>query len=217
MVALDETAFLQVMISRPIVAAPLAGWLMGDVSSGLFLGTILEVFYLDILPAGAAYFPDSGLAAVGGTGVLTLSGKYFADTSPGVWLLVLLVVICSAFIGGWSITLVRRRNDYLLRRVESSLQRGRLWVISLYQWMGLAFSFLRGLVLTFILSSLFLFGVRWSAGGFQSSIFLPLEIGPNLVLCISLALGVRLFVTGRTFIYFVLGAGITLTFLGFGG
>jgi len=215
-VALDETAFLQVMISRPLISGALVGLVLGDPVNGLLLGSILEMIYLDVLPAGAVRFPDSGLAAVVGTGLLVLSGKYFSDSSPGIWMVAILLAIVTGSIGGWSITFVRQRNGFLLKRVEDHLRSGKLWAVECYHLMGLLFSFARGAVLTFVFSSLFLAIMEWAGPMFESSAEFPLVAGRNMIICASLALGLRLFVKGRTFVYFVIGAGVTITFMGLG-
>ncbi len=215
-ITLDETAFLQVMASRPIVVGPLVGWLIGDLESGLLLGSILELIYLDVLPAGAAHFPDSGLAAVVGTGVLELSEKYYMKIYPGTWLVVIMIAILTAYLGGHSITFLRRRNAYLLKKVEGHLAQGRLWAVAVFQGIGLIFSFIRGWTMTLVLTAVFLAVVKWAGVSLGLAVPFPLIAGRNLIICASLALGVRLFVKSGTFIYFVFGACIALTFLRFG-
>ncbi len=204
------------MISRPIVVGALVGWIGGDPGSGLLLGSILEMVYLDIMPVGAAHFPDSGLAAVVGTGTLMLAGKYFGEPTAGVWLVVILVSMLTGQVGGWSITFLRQRNDFILKRVEKSLREGSLRAVTFYHVIGVSFSFLRGVSLTLILTSVFLVAVKWAVDYFPPSTDINLLAGKNLVICASLALGIRMFVSGKTFVYFVLGLGMTLTFLGFG-
>ena len=50
--SLDRTAALQVMVSRPIVAAPAIGYILGDVLTGLMIGGILELLWIGELPIG---------------------------------------------------------------------------------------------------------------------------------------------------------------------
>jgi PTS system mannose-specific IIC component len=216
LVAADETAFLQVMISRPLVSGAMIGWLLGDPGSGLLLGSILELLYLDTLPVGAARFPDSGLATVVGTGVLILSGKYLIDPTPGIWLVVILIAIITGLLGGWSIIFVRQRNANLVKKVERDLGMGRLSTVNRYQFLGLGVSFLRGVILTFGLTALSLRIMTWTSDFLQGGIDFPSLVGRNLIICVSLALATRLFVRGKTLVYFVLRVGITLTFLGLG-
>ncbi|NCO50712.1 MAG: hypothetical protein GW875_01250 [Deltaproteobacteria bacterium] len=90
---LDRTAALQVMISRPIVAAPLAAWLLGDVAVGLQLGLMVELLWQARLPVGAVVPPDDTQIAVGAT-VLTLGmGAVLEQNSLAFTLLCLLIAI----------------------------------------------------------------------------------------------------------------------------
>ena len=54
------------MISRPLVAATLAGAFIGDSPSGLLVGAALELIALETLPFGASRYPEWGSAAVVG-------------------------------------------------------------------------------------------------------------------------------------------------------
>ncbi|MDZ7376332.1 MAG: PTS sugar transporter subunit IIC, partial [candidate division KSB1 bacterium] len=45
-VAMDTAAAWQIMISQPVVACPLLGWLLGDVELGLTIGILLELPWL---------------------------------------------------------------------------------------------------------------------------------------------------------------------------
>jgi len=215
-VALDETAFLQVMISRPLVSGTLTGLMLGDPVNGLLMGSILEMIYLDVLPVGAVRFPDSGIATVVGTGLLVLSGKCFSNSSPGVWLVAILLAMVAGSIGGWSISFVRQRNSFLVKNVEDHLNSGKLWAVDVYHMAGLLVSFARGALLTLALSSVFLVITVWVGGMLESNEDFPLIAGRNMIICASLALGLRLFVTSRTFVYFVLGAGVAIAFIGLG-
>ncbi len=63
-VALDLVSVPQAMYARPLVAGMVAGLIAGDVMAGLQLGVLLELFALDVLPVGAARYPDHGPATV---------------------------------------------------------------------------------------------------------------------------------------------------------
>ena len=41
--ALDGTSVGQFMLSRPVVAGALTGWMLGDPALGLLIGTLLEL------------------------------------------------------------------------------------------------------------------------------------------------------------------------------
>lgn len=63
-VALDAVSVAQTMVSRPLVAGVLAGWVVGDVVAGLQIGALLELFLLVAVPAGGGRMPEGGIAAV---------------------------------------------------------------------------------------------------------------------------------------------------------
>lgn len=64
LLTMEATAVGQFMLSRPIVAATVAGWLLGSTGQGLAIGALLELYLLVSFPVGGARFPEGGLAAV---------------------------------------------------------------------------------------------------------------------------------------------------------
>jgi len=64
LLALESTSVGQLMLSRPLVAGTLTGWVMGSAAAGFAVGTILEVYLLVSLPVGASRYPEGGLATV---------------------------------------------------------------------------------------------------------------------------------------------------------
>lgn len=80
-IGLDRTAAGQFMISQPIVAAPLAGWVLGDASAGFLIGAILELIWMLDIAVGTFVPADSTIAAVTATAVAVL-GSRGAPASP---------------------------------------------------------------------------------------------------------------------------------------
>lgn len=108
-VALDGTSLGQVMVSRPVVAATLAGWIAGDPAGGALLGLILEALNLTVLPVGAARYPEIGPAAVVAAGALA-GGLY----DPALLLLGAVFALSWAWLGGRSVRLLRQWNVRVL-------------------------------------------------------------------------------------------------------
>jgi PTS system mannose-specific IIC component len=63
-VAVDLVTVPQGLLSRPLVAATVAGAMAGDTLAGLMVGTVLELYALEVLPIGASRYPDYGPASV---------------------------------------------------------------------------------------------------------------------------------------------------------
>jgi len=60
---LDRTC-LQIMVSRPVVVAPLFGWVLGDVLTGLTIGAFLELLWVNKQQIGIYVPPNDSLLAI---------------------------------------------------------------------------------------------------------------------------------------------------------
>ena len=121
---LDRTAVGQFMVCRPIVAAPLTGWLLGDPLVGLKIGALLELLWVGRLPIGAAIPPDDTQVAVGST-VLALAAGNAGLTTDSLVVLCLLVGLPLGKSGEIFDRLARLWNARLLTRAEFLLDAGQ--------------------------------------------------------------------------------------------
>lgn len=135
---LDRVALVQVMISRPLVAAPLTGLVLGNPLVGLEVGMLIELLWLGRLPVGAAIPPDDTQVAVGAT-VLALSVGHSLDLSgmPMVLLAVLIAIPLGKF-GQVFDRLARHANDRLAVSALGALTDGSSRGLERYHLFGLA-------------------------------------------------------------------------------
>lgn len=143
---LDAVSFPQAMISRPIVAATLAGALVGAPGRGLVAGVILELFALETLPFGASRYPEWGSASVVG-------GALFAAARPteaGALGVAVFATLITASIGGWSMVQHRKLLGRWAGGMREYLARGSSTAVTRLQLGGLTLDLLRGAVLTFV-------------------------------------------------------------------
>lgn len=131
-VGLDLVSVPQGLLSRPLVSASVAGWLVGDVEVGLRVGAILELFALDVLPVGASRYPEYGPATAGA--VLLAAGLPRWD---GVGVGVLLGLLVALF-AGYSLDWLRHANSRDVHRQSAALDSGSRDTIRRLQWAGLA-------------------------------------------------------------------------------
>src|SRR5512143_2278011 len=75
LVGLDRTAVGQIMISQPLVAGPMTGWLLGDFTAGAVIGSVLELIWVLDLPIGTFVPADATVAAVSGVAIAVLGGR----------------------------------------------------------------------------------------------------------------------------------------------
>lgn len=134
---LDRTAVLQVMISRPLVAAPLTAWVLGDPFIGLQIGMLVELLWLGRLPVGAAVPPDDTQVAIAAS-VLTIAlGKLLQVSGTELLLLCLLVAIPLGKVGQYFDRSARQFNVRLSKQAEAALSGGNLFAVELQHLRGL--------------------------------------------------------------------------------
>ncbi len=88
---------LQAMISRPIVAAPVIGLILGDPYTGLIVGAFIELFWIDRLPIGAYIPPNDTIAAILITASSIESARFLGNLSQGLIALAVLIFFRSGF------------------------------------------------------------------------------------------------------------------------
>lgn len=131
-VGLDLVSVPQGLLSRPLIAASVAGWLLGDVETGLRVGAVLELFALDVLPVGASRYPEYGPAAVG---AVVLAAGIPDAGGTGVGALLGLMV---AMLAGYSLEWLRHANARHVHRLSAELDAGSRTAIRRLQWAGIA-------------------------------------------------------------------------------
>ncbi len=141
-VGLDLVSVPQGLLSRPLISATVAGWVLGDVETGLRVGAILELYALDVLPVGASRYPEYGPAAIGA--VLLAAGLPKWD-GVGVGALLGLLV---AMLAGYSLEWLRHANARDVHRHAAELDGGSAAVIRRLQWTGLARDAIRSVAVT---------------------------------------------------------------------
>lgn len=102
--ALDGTSVGQFMLSRPLVAGALAGWLVGDPVGGVWVGAILELYFLVSVPSGGARFPE------GATGTVVAVAAMASVEGPGALPLGVAAGLLWGQVGGLTISGLRRLN-----------------------------------------------------------------------------------------------------------
>ncbi len=90
--ALERRAFLQAMLSRPLVSATVTGLLLGDVQAGLSVGLVFELLHLGGASLGGAHADHDTLPAITGAALAASMGiADGSDSTPAVWALAILV------------------------------------------------------------------------------------------------------------------------------
>jgi len=128
-VGADTAAFGQVLVSQPLVAAWLAGAILGDPAAGLAVGVLLQVGYTRVMPLGGVVPEWSGPAAVAGGAIAASAG---ASQAWGVLRLpalghltvALTVALLVGEAGRTVIGVVRRRRARRVDRLVAAARAG---------------------------------------------------------------------------------------------
>lgn len=185
----DLVSFLQAMVARPLVAASVAGAILGDPGGGVLVGMVLELFALEVLPVGGARYPDYGPAAVAASVV----------AAGGGWEMLGLGVVVGlgvAQVGEGTVVVLRRINTRRVQRAAAGLDAGDVPTIQRVQLGGIARDALRALTLTLGGVGLGLAVRRWPpVEGRAALLLLAVLVGIGLA---TAALNGRRLAQGRT-------------------
>lgn len=139
---LDLVTGPQIMIARPLVAGTVAGALLGDVTSGLIVGVVLELYALEVLPVGGSRYADYGPASAAAAMAAAGAPLQFA-VGPAV-----LLGLAVAWLGEESMQIVRRRNDRRVHAWGPALDRGDAGALLRLQMVGIGIDTIRAALVT---------------------------------------------------------------------
>ena len=161
-VAADATALVQLLVSQPLVAGAITGWLWQRPEIGLELGALLQLFACGVLPLGGRTPEDFPTGTVAGVAVACAVDRSvpLASAQGGPLLYGALVAFAVALLGKPLLVWQRRRNERLARWCEAELERGHLSALARAQAAGVAQAATLGLLWTAV--ALLVFG--WLSG-----------------------------------------------------
>lgn len=113
LMALERRAFLQAMVSRPLVAATVTGLINHDFRAGLYVGLVFELLHLGGASLGGAQADHETLPAVTGAALAASSGETLgSDATPALWALAILTAAPT----GWGGRALEKRLDERARK-----------------------------------------------------------------------------------------------------
>ena len=139
-----DRVFIQAMISRPIIIAPVIGLILQNPSAGLIIGAMIEMFWIDRVPIGIYIPPNDSLVAVLATSVAILAGQKMGIVSPELIAFSILLFIPFGILAKQIDILIIKSNDVLsdqaledairsdIRAIEQKTYLGLLKVLSFY-------------------------------------------------------------------------------------
>jgi PTS system mannose-specific IIC component len=144
-----DRVFPQAMVSRPIVAGPVTGWLLGDAHVGLLCGALIELLWIDRFSIGKYVPPNDTMVAVVVAAAAVLAGEALGQASRELTVFALLALLPLGYAGQRLDAWTLRSNDGLAKKAVAMAETADI--------RGVERQHLLGLLKTFALSTVFLF------------------------------------------------------------
>jgi PTS system mannose-specific IIC component len=125
-----DRVVLQAMISRPIVAAPAIGLILGDPQTGLIVGAFIELLWIDRLPIGAYIPPNDTIVAVLATASTIESVRLPDGFSQGLMMFAVLLFIPLGILAQKMELWGASGNEKLAREALNNVAKGDIMSIS---------------------------------------------------------------------------------------
>ena len=138
---------LQGMVSRPVVTGPIIGFILGDAYTGLIVGALMELFWIDRSPIGAYVPPNDTLATVVIAAAAILVGQSMGATSRELVALTFLLCLPAGLLGQRLDIWKTARNERRARLALNEVQAGDMDAVSRRHHQSLLQAYLGDVVL----------------------------------------------------------------------
>ena len=156
-----DRIFIQAMISRPIIIAPVIGIILGNPYAGLIIGAILELFWMDRIPVGIYIPPNDSIAAAFAASMAILAGLSLGAVTKELMTLSILLAIPFGILAKKIDVKIVESNNHLSDQALEAAKRLDIHAIERKTYLGLAKAFLFYVVLLFILQLIFIPAMIW--------------------------------------------------------
>jgi mannose/fructose/N-acetylgalactosamine-specific phosphotransferase system component IIC len=184
--ALDITIAFQVLISSPIFAGPLLGWLLGDIWLGFEMGFLFQLFWLSKIPAGAYIVPEGNIASMIAIALVLLLRKTgFPNTTLAI---IFIEAILVSYMGALLTLFYRKFNGKILNLMIKEVESVHFKILLFLEVGSMFIYFLGVFLLTYLTISLslqFIPGLVELLGSHFKAQFIivkPVMVGIGLVL-----------------------------------
>lgn len=156
-----DRVFIQAMISRPIIIAPVIGSILGDPYAGLIIGAILELFWIDRVPIGIYIPPNDSIAAAMAASTAILTSQALGIVTKELMALSILLAIPFGILAKKMDVKIIESNNILSDQALDDAKALDIRAIERKTYLGLAKVSIFYIVLLFILQLIFIPVMIW--------------------------------------------------------
>jgi Phosphotransferase system, mannose/fructose/N-acetylgalactosamine-specific component IIC len=156
-----DRVFIQAMISRPVIIAPIIGLLLHNPYTGLVIGAFVELFWINRIPIGTYIPPNDSITAVVATSTAVIAGQKLGGVSPELIAFSILISIpCGILVKQMDILIIKS-NDALSDRALVDAKKNNIRGIEQKNYLGLIKVFLFDVVYVLATLVIFIPSVIW--------------------------------------------------------
>jgi PTS system mannose-specific IIC component len=154
-----DRVFIQAMISRPVIIAPIIGLLLHNPYAGLVIGAFVELIWIDRIPIGTYIPPNDSITAVVATSTAVIAGQKLGGISPPelIALAILIAIPCGILAKQMDILIIKS-NDTLSDQALAEAKKNNIRGIEQKIYLGLIKVFLFDV---FYILAIFIPSVIW--------------------------------------------------------
>lgn len=156
-----DRVFIQAMISRPIIIAPVIGVILGNPYAGLIIGAILELFWIDRIPIGIYIPPNDSIAAAFAASAAILAGQSLGSVTREMIALSILIAIPFGILAKKVDVKLAESNNLLSDQALEAAKALDLRAIEKKTYLGLARVSLIYIGVLFLLQIIFIPSLIW--------------------------------------------------------
>jgi mannose/fructose/N-acetylgalactosamine-specific phosphotransferase system component IIC len=147
--SLDITIAFQMLISSPIFACPLIGWMLGDVWVGFEIGFLFQLLWLGRIPAGAYIVPEGNIATMIATVIVLMSQDIGFPNSALVLAFFELIIV--SYLGAVLTLFYRKINGKIFNLMIKEIQQVHFLVLLLLDIGSMVIYLLSVFIFTFVI------------------------------------------------------------------
>jgi len=156
-----DRIFIQAMISRPIIIAPIIGLILNNPYTGLIIGAMIEMFWIDRVPIGVYIPPNDSLVAVLATSVAILVGQKLGNVSPELIAFSILLFIPFGILAKQIDIMIIKSNDLLSDQALEDAKKSNIRGIEQKNYLGLIKALSFYIIYLLVLQAIFIPTVIW--------------------------------------------------------
>jgi mannose/fructose/N-acetylgalactosamine-specific phosphotransferase system component IIC len=147
--SLDITIAFQMLVSSPIFACPLIGWILGDVWLGFEIGFLFQLLWLGRIPAGAYIVPEGNIATMIATVIVLMSQDIGFPNSTLVLAFFELIIV--SYLGAVLTLFYRKINGKIFNLMIKEIQQVHFLVLVILDIGSMVIFLLSVFVFTFVI------------------------------------------------------------------